>query len=73
MCSFSLNSTTPEYDAIPIAIPITNECSTLTNPDAGVIPARPAIAPLIAATTLGLPVRIHESPAQINPETDDAI
>ena len=31
----------------PIAIAITNAYSTLTNPEAGVIPARPAIAPLI--------------------------
>ena len=64
---------TPEYEAKPIAIPITKECSTLTKPEAGVIPASPAIAPLIAATTLGFPVRIHESPAQINAETDEAI
>jgi len=61
--NFSLNSTTPEYEITPIAIPITNACSTLTNPDAGVIPARPAIAPLIVATTEGFPVLIHERPA----------
>ena len=57
----------------PIAIPITKACSTLTNPDAGVIPARPAMAPLIVATTDGFQVLIHERPAQIKAETDDAM
>lgn len=56
-----------------MAIPITKECSTLTKPDAGVIPANPAMAPLIAATTLGFPVLIQDSPTQIRAETDDAM
>ncbi len=73
MCNFSLNNTTPEYDITPIAIPITNACSALTNPEAGVIPARPAIAPLMVATTDGFPVLTHESPAQIKAETDEAM
>src|SRR5690242_4076592 len=70
--NFSLKNITPRYDAIPTAIPITNACSTLTYPDAGVIPASPAIAPLIAAMTLGFPVLIHESPTHIKAEIADA-
>ena len=57
---------------MPIAIAITNACSTLTKPEAGVIPASPAIAPLIPATMDGFPVLIHEKPTQINAETDEA-
>ncbi len=71
--SLSLISNTPQYDSRPIAIPMTNGCSTLTYPDAGVIPARPAMAPFIAATTLGFPVLIHERPTQISAEIDDAM
>ena len=47
--------------------------STLTYPDAGVIPASPAIAPLIAAITLGFPVLFHDSPTHISAETADAM
>src|SRR5574338_20881 len=54
-------------------MPITNECSTLTYPEAGVIPANPAIAPLIAAITLGFPVLIQESPTQMRADTADAM
>ena len=39
----------------------------------GVIPASPAIAPLIVATTDGFPVLTHESPPQIKAETDEAM
>ena len=56
-----------------MAIPITKECSTLTYPDAGVIPARPAIAPLTAATTEGLPVLSQDMPTHINAETEEAM
>ena len=35
-------------------IPIAKACSTLTDPEIGVIPARPAMAPFIAAMMLGL-------------------
>src|SRR5574337_345242 len=69
----SLKNKTARYDPIPIAIPSTNACSTLMYPDAGVMPTSPAIAPLIAAITLGLPVRIHDNPTQINAEIDDAM
>ena len=69
----SLKKITPKYDAIPTANPIANACSTLTYPEAGVIPASPAIAPFIAAITLGLWVRIQERATQTNAETDEAI
>ena len=55
-----------------MAIPIIKACSTLTYPDAGVIPASPAIAPFIAVITLGFPVLIQASPTHINAETADA-
>ena len=35
-----------------------------TNPAAGVIATRPATAPEIPPSTLGLPLRIHSAPAQ---------
>src|SRR5579885_114379 len=54
-------------------MPKTKLCSTLTYPDAGVIPAKPAIAPLIADIILGFPVRIHDNPTQIRAEIDEAI
>ncbi len=46
--SLSFRKITPKYDAIPTADPIAKACSTLTDPDIGVIPARPAMAPFIA-------------------------
>src|ERR687884_640005 len=58
---------------MPIPTPITKACSTLTYPEAGVIPASPAIAPFIAAITLGLLVLIQERPTHIRAETDEAI
>lgn len=41
-------------------------------PDAGVIPASPAITPFITATELGFP-RIHESTIHTRPEHDPPI
>src|SRR5919197_2860591 len=58
---------------MPTANPIAKACSTLTYPDAGVIPASPAIAPFIAAMILGLCVLIQESATHTRAETAEAI
>ena len=43
----------------PPAMPMMSAAPGPTNPEAGVIEARPAIAPVTAPTMLGLPYFIH--------------
>src|SRR5579872_1712092 len=71
--SFSFSIGTISDDAKPTIIPITTANSTATYPEAAVIPARPATAPLIAAITLDFRVRIQNITTQIRHDTADAI
>src|SRR5215211_2397879 len=54
-------------------MPRKNEFCALIKPEAGVTPARPAMAPLIAAVVDGLPERFHESAIQTRAEVDAAM
>src|SRR5574337_19237 len=71
--NFSLRTGTINDDTNPTMIPITTANSTPTYPEAGVIPARSATAPLIAAITLDFLVRIQNITTQIRHDTAEAI
>src|SRR3712207_9463653 len=54
-------------------MPSRNEFCALMKPAAGVTPARPEIAPLMAAVLEGLPARFHESAIQTRADVDEPI
>src|SRR5918998_4543127 len=54
-------------------MPSRNEFCALMKPAAGVTPASPEIAPLIAAVLDGLPARLQESAIQTSAEVDEAM
>src|SRR3990170_9163033 len=49
---------------MPAVSPIRSAGMGVTKPEAGVIATRPATAPEMAPSTLGLPLRNHSAPAQ---------
>ena len=55
------------------AIPITIAEIGLTNPEAGVMVANPAIEPVTIPNTVGLPLRIHSKNAQLKPAAAAAV